>query len=200
MNTPRETISKHAKYKSPNPISRYLVDRFLKTFGQIVVPLKPQSLLDVGCGEGLVLKSLESHLSGTRCAAIDLDPAEVADAARNLPWCDVQVGSAYEIPFADGSFDLVICSEVLEHVDDPARALAEIKRVTSKYALVSVPREPIWRALNMIRFSYWKDWGNTPGHINHWSAGAFESFVTTEFEVVRRQSPLPWTVVLARKR
>jgi len=200
MDSPRETKSKHAKYKSQNPISRYLVRSFLKTIERLVVPLHPRTLLDVGCGEGMVLKSLEGHLTETRCAAIDLDPVEAADAARNLPWCDVHVGSVYELPFDEDSFDLVVCSEVLEHVDDPVKALAELKRVTSNHALLSVPREPLWRTFNMVRGAYLKDWGNTPGHLNHWSVGAFESFVGTEFEIIRRVNPLPWTVILARKR
>ncbi len=66
--------------------------------------------------------------------------------------------------------------EVLEHVPDPAAVLAEMFRVASRWVLVSVPREPLWRGLNMARGSYLRDFGNTPGHLNHWSK---RSFATT---------------------
>jgi 2-polyprenyl-3-methyl-5-hydroxy-6-metoxy-1,4-benzoquinol methylase len=199
MADPREAGSKHAKYRTANPISRRLVAGFRRAVGQLVAPLHVGSVLDVGCGEGLVLMSLQEHLGHARCAAIDLDPREAEDAARNLPWCDVHVGSVYALPFADASFELVMCCEVLEHVDDPEQALKELVRVTSKHVLLSVPREPIWRGMNMLRGSYWGDWGNTPGHLNHWSAPSFERFVTSRLHVRRRRMPLPWTVLLAEK-
>ena len=59
--------------------------------------------------------------------------------------------------------------EVLEHVPDPERTVSEMARVAKRWVLVSVPREPLWRGLNMARGAYIKDLGNTPGHINHWS-------------------------------
>jgi len=132
--------------------------------------------------------------------AIDMDPVEAADAARNLPTCHVQIGGAYELPFRGDSFELVMCSEVLEHIDDPERALKELTRVASKHVLLSAPREPLWRALNVLRGAYLKDWGNTPGHVNHWSAASFERFVASKLEVRRKATPPPWTVLLGRKR
>ncbi len=192
--------SKHAKYASRNPISRYLVGSFLRSIRRIVVGLEFRSVLDVGCGEGMVLKSLEPDLEDTRCVAIDLDPDEVADARLRLPFCDVRVGSIYDLPFETGAFDLVICSEVLEHLDDPASALAELCRVSSRYCLVTVPREPLWRALNMCRGAYLADWGNTPDHVNHWSGRGFEAFVGSRLDVVQRAFPVPWTVLLAAQK
>jgi len=192
--------SKHAKYQAVNPVSSRLVLGFLRTVERFVVPLGVGSVLDVGCGEGVVLKSLEKHLQRSTCVAIDLDPVEAADAARNLPGCHIQVSSAYELPFRGASFELVMCCEVLEHVDDPERALKELTRVASKHVLLSVPREPLWRALNVVRGAYLRDWGNTPGHINHWTAASFERFVGSELEVLKRAAPPPWTVLLGRKR
>jgi 2-polyprenyl-3-methyl-5-hydroxy-6-metoxy-1,4-benzoquinol methylase len=189
-------VSKHAKYNTRNPVNRYLVRNFLKTIKNLVASLGPSSLLDVGCGEGMLLKSMEEHVREIRCAAIDLDPAEVGDAALILPWCQVDVGSAYEIPYEADHFELVICCEVLEHLEHPEKALRELSRVSSKYVLLSVPREPTWRALNMLRGAYLKDWGNTPGHIQHWSPRSFEAFTSSQLRIVRRAHPLPWTVVL----
>lgn len=200
MGETADAVSKHSKYQTGNPISRRLVANFLGTLERLVTTLSPTSVLDVGCGEGLVLRHLQPHIGSIPCKALDLDPVEVADAERNLPFCDVQVASAYEIPFEPESFDLVMCCEVLEHLDDPARALAEVRRVAAHHVIISVPREPLWRALNMVRGAYWSGWGNTPDHVNHWRAGEFESFIGSKFTVLERVNPLPWTVILARKR
>ncbi len=191
--------SKHAKYATKNPISRFLVKNFYATLFNLVTPLKLDSLLDVGCGEGMALKRLEPLLGRVRCHAIDLDPAEVSDARKNLPFCQVSVGSAYQIPLADNAVECVLCTEVLEHLEQPERALAEFYRVTRRYAILTVPREPIWRILNMARGAYWSDWGNTPGHLNHWSTTAFKDFAKTRFRVVEFRTPLPWTVLLCEK-
>ena len=62
--------------------------------------------------------------------------------------------------------------EVLEHVPDPAHTVAEMARCAARHVLVSVPREPLWRAVNMARGAYWRELGNTPGHVNHFSKSA----------------------------
>jgi ubiquinone/menaquinone biosynthesis C-methylase UbiE len=109
-------------------------------------------------------------------------------------------GDVTRLPFADASVDLVVGLEVLEHVPTPARALTEIARVCRGHAIVSVPREPIWRIGNMARGRYLRDLGNTPGHVNHWSARSFERFVGSAMQVVGTELPLPWTMVQARPR
>jgi hypothetical protein len=63
----------------------------------------------------------------------------------------------------DGEFDLACAIEVLEHVPTPAHTLAEMARCAARHLLVSVPREPLWRALNMARGAYLRELGNTPG-------------------------------------
>jgi hypothetical protein len=73
-------------------------------------------------------------------------------------------------------------------------------RVARGNLLVSVPREPLWRALNVARGAYVRELGNTPGHLNHWSRGGFESLVARFGEVIETRAPFPWTMVLARVR
>ena len=104
--------------------------------------------------------------------------------------------SADQLPFADGEFDLAAAIEVLEHVPDPERVLAEMTRVAAGHLLVSVPREPLWRALNVARGAYLRDLGNTPGHVNHWSKRSFVALLGGYGEVVELRSPFPWTMLL----
>jgi len=63
-----------------------------------------------------------------------------------------------------------------------------------------VPREPIWRILNIARGKYIGDLGNTPGHVNHWSRRGFIDLLSRRFDVVEVRSPLPWTMALCRVR
>jgi hypothetical protein len=63
---------------------------------------------------------------------------------------------------------------------------------------VSVPREPLWRVLNLARGAYWTQLGNTPGHLNHWSRSAFVRLLLRHGEVVEARSPFPWTMLLVR--
>ena len=81
---------------------------------------------------------------------------------------------------------------------DPEQTLAEMARVTREHLLVSVPREPLWRALNLARGAYVRDLGNTPGHVNHWSRRSFLRLLSRHGEVVEARSPFPWTMVLVR--
>jgi SAM-dependent methyltransferase len=107
--------------------------------------------------------------------------------------------SAYDLPFEDGSFDCVCALEVLEHLERPRDALTELSRVSRRWLLVSVPREPAWRITHLLAGRDVRSLGNTPGHVNHWSSRDFERLVSEYARVVRARRPFPWTVVLARR-
>jgi ubiquinone/menaquinone biosynthesis C-methylase UbiE len=185
------------KYGTTNPVARALMRGFLSAVSDLYRRAAPRRVLEVGCGEG----RLAHHLI-TTCPppdvfeACDVSTARVAAALD--PRLHFREASIYDLPFADRSFDLVICCEVLEHLDDPGRGLAEVARVASEHALVSTPREPLWRALNLMRGKYLADLGNTPGHVQHWSAHGLARFVERELTIVERRQPLPWTVLLTR--
>jgi ubiquinone/menaquinone biosynthesis C-methylase UbiE len=198
MNT--KDKSKHAKYTTGNPVSHYLVSKFFNSLGMFYSKISVDSILDVGCGEGMVLNHLNNQNKIDTCFAIDFDENEVIDAKTNIPFCKVSVGSIYDIPYSDNFVDLVICSEVLEHLNNPEIGLKQLHAVTKKYALLSVPREPIWRILNMARFKYWNKLGNTPDHLNHWSKRSFKRFVSEYFEIIDTKLPLPWIILLCVKK
>jgi 2-polyprenyl-3-methyl-5-hydroxy-6-metoxy-1,4-benzoquinol methylase len=94
----------------------------------------------------------------------------------------------------------MICCEVLEHLDEPHTALKALQKVVSNHIIMSVPREPLWRFLNLIRGKYILSAGNTPGHVQHWSRTAFLELVSQYFDVIEIRSPLPWVMVLCRSK
>jgi ubiquinone/menaquinone biosynthesis methyltransferase len=159
------------------------------------------SAIDLCCGTGDLAIALLDAVS-TRGRVVGLDFSErMIEAARakssQVEWVQ---GDALDLPFADGEFDAATAIEVLEHVPDAEHTVAEIARVAKRWLLVSVPREPLWRGLNLARGAYWKDLGNTPGHLNHWSKRSFVALLSRHGEVVQARSPFPWTMVLVRLR
>ena len=194
------TGNTYDKYNTRNPVARRLQAGFEKHLGELFTLAAPSSLLDVGCGEGMHTHRWAEQLGSARVVGLDLDDPELHKhwEQRSRPNLEYCVMKAENLPFGDNEFDVASAIEVLEHVPDPAHTVAEMARVASGHLLVSVPREPLWRGLNMARGAYWKDLGNTPGHLNHWSKRAFVSLLSRHGEVVEARSPFPWTMLLVR--
>jgi 2-polyprenyl-3-methyl-5-hydroxy-6-metoxy-1,4-benzoquinol methylase len=188
------------KYGSSNPVVRRLMAGFHSTLGELMQRAAPASLLDVGCGEGVLTAQWAETICSGRVLGIDLeDPKLEAEwVKRRLSNLEFRAEEATSLGFGDGEFDLAAAIEVLEHVPEPEATLAEMARVSRGWLLVSVPREPLWRALNMARGTYWRSLGNTPGHVNHWSKRGFVSLVERYGQVEEVRSPFPWTMVLAQ--
>lgn len=194
------TGNTYDKYGSTNPVVRRLMSNFERTLGELFVQASPSSVLDVGCGEGVLTHQWALALGDKRIVGIDLDdPKLLAEqATRTAPNLEYRVMKAENMPFADDEFGLASAIEVLEHVPDPAHTVAEMARVAKDHLLVSVPREPLWRGLNIARGAYVKDLGNTPGHVNHWSKRSFVKLLSQHGEVVEAKSPFPWTMLLVK--
>ena len=156
------------------------------------------SILEAGCGEGNVSAFLRKKFPKAEIDAFDISTKVIAQAKKDYSDIHFFTADIAKLEISK-TFDLTVCCEVLEHMEKLGEVFSILKR-TSDTFLLSVPREPIWRVLNMARGKYWKDLGNTPGHINHWSTKAFLSFLTENgLEIVDYRTPLPWTMVLCRK-
>ena len=157
-------------------------------------------MLDVGCGEGVLVQRWAQQLGDRRVVGIDLEEESIQAgwAEHAAPNLEYRVMEAANLPFADSEFELASAIEVLEHVPDPEHTVSEMARCASRHLLVSVPREPLWRMLNMARGAYWPALGNTPGHLNHWSRRSFVAMLSRYGEVAEVRSPFPWTMVLVR--
>ncbi len=195
------TGNTYDKYGSSNPAVRRMMAGFEGALDELLTRTDPRSLLDVGCGEGVLVQQWAQRLGqSTRVVGIDLDEESIQAgwAKHTAPNLEYRVMQAENLPFADGEFDLATAIEVLEHVPDPEHTLSEMARCAERHLLVSVPREPLWRMLNMARGAYWPALGNTPGHLNHWSRRSFARQLSRYGEVVEVRSPFPWTMLLVR--
>ena len=185
------------KYNTRNPIARRLMAGFLGAFDALAQQAAVGAALEVGCGEGEL--SLRLARRGLSVSAYDISADIVEEARRRAAQAGVDVTfgvAALEDLAGHAPAPLVVCCEVLEHVAAPEEALDILAGLARPYLLASVPREPIWRVLNMARGKYWGDLGNTPGHRNHWGRGAFLAFLSRRFRVIQTRAPLPWTMAL----
>lgn len=188
------------KYGTRNPVARRLVDNFTRNVIDLVDSTGCDDVHEVGCGEGhlcgliagLGVKSVRgSDISSTMISAATMTYGRLGICFSRRSVNDLAEGDAA---------DLIVCCEVMEHLEDPQRALRILAGLSRRYCLLSVPREPLWRALNVMRGKYLADLGNTPGHIQHWSRTGFLDLVGRAFEIVEVRSPLPWTIALCRPR
>lgn len=189
------------KHGTSNPAARYLVEGFYGAFDELLRLSQARSLHEVGCGEGVL--SIRAAKAGYQVTGTDLEAETIEDANRRaraagLPPLFEQRDLYAMKPGSLADVDLAVCCEVLEHLPDPAEGLDVLARSGAPLVIMSVPREPLWRVLNIARLSYLSALGNTPGHLNHWSRSTFISFVGKRFDVLAVRSPLPWTFVLAR--
>lgn len=166
----------------------------------MVKPLKVISVLDVGCGEGFTLKQFEDKKIGKNLVGVDNLRTAISIGKKIHPNLDLSKGDVYNLEFADSSFDLVLCTEVLEHLEDPKKAINEMKRVSKKYLVFSVPNEPFFILANLLRGKYLKTLGNHPEHINHWTMWGFNNFLKKQgLTIVKSRHPFAWSLILAKK-
>ncbi len=171
-----------------------LVARWRAAVLELVALAAPRTLLDVGCGEGELTAEWANALPATRVLGADVADVVTARPRPNLAFEVIE--PAPPLPHGDGAFDLVCAVESLEHMDDPEGALAEMARCARRHVLVSVPREPMWRALNVARGAHLTRLGNTPGHLGHFSARGLRRLLRGHGRVVDFRTPLPWSVGL----
>ena len=190
------------KYGTKNPIARYLMKGFIGSVEELISITGSLDIHEVGCGEGHLSAILAKENIKVRASDFSqLVIAKAQDIAKSAGAdVDFKVASIYDLNPANDSAQLVVCCEVLEHLESPQRALKLLAQLARPYLLVSVPREPIWRILNILRGKYLLNLGNTAGHIQHWSQKSFLSMLEKYFDIVKVHTPLPWTMVLCRTR
>ena len=194
------------KYGSRNPIVRRMMRGFTTRLEGYVDRAAPTSIHEVGCGEGYW--GLRWARRGVPYRGTDFSTGAIECARANAGGAGLDpnvfsVKNVYDLSGDADRADLVVCCEVIEHLTDPRAALARLESVANRHLILSVPREPLWRVLNVLRGAYLSDLGNTPGHVQHWSRRAFVRFVSdaaSAFEVVGDCAPLPWTLLLCRRR
>lgn len=196
MNTNTTNLEKHT---TQNPLSRFFLDNFKKLLLEQAKQLSPKSILDVGAGEGFNLEMFRLNNIGSKLEGIEYIDDAIHLGKKLHPKVKIKKGDIYKLPYSANTFDLVICNEVLEHLEDPTAAIKELKRVTKKYLILSVPNEPLFTIQRIFRGKNVLKFGAHPEHIQHWTSGSFEKFVLQYLKVKDIMTPLPWTMITAQK-
>jgi len=188
------------KHMSKNPIQKFLINNFYSSLISLAKPLLPKTILDAGCGEGFTMDKLSKNGIGEKMEGIEYSKEVINLGKKLFPNLIFKDGSIYDMPYKDNSFDLVVCTEVLEHLEQPAKALQEMLRVSKKYLIVSVPNEPFFMLGNFLRGKNLACLGNDMGHINHWNTFSLKKYLTqNKVKVKKVISPFPWIAVLGEK-
>lgn len=178
------TSENYIKYTHPNLLYQGSQIRFNQRLYGLLGQARPRSVLEIGCGEGFVLDYLAKRQPEVAYTGADLSRAAVTMGrqitARGIAYTCAHGG---QMPFPDRSFDLVLLSEVLEHIPGPEQVLAEAIRLSRAYLLITVPLEPYFQALSDLLV--WLNVGHNPGHINHWTAGGFRRWLAGHVHVAQ---------------
>ncbi len=187
------------KYESKNPIVRALMNKYFNDLDSLIFPIKSNinSALEIGCGEGYVTKHIQN-------LGISIEGADISEriiqVARELhPSIEFRTQSIYDLDASKKKYDIIFVNQVFEHLEAPKIALLQIQKSTSKYLFFSVPNEPFFRIANLMRLHYLSDFGNPPGHINHWSKKSFQLFLEScKLDIITISTSTVWILALCK--
>lgn len=189
------------KYRARDPLKRWLIRRFMERLVGMFERAGPaRSVLEVGIGEGFVSGYLSGIFPAARFAGVDTNREDLDRLRALFPRIEAREGSIHDLGFLGTSFDVVLCVQVLEHLDDPAGALDEIARLGPRRAIVTVPHEPFFRLSNLARGRNIGRLGDDPGHLHHWGAKAFRKLLARRFDVVELGTAFPFLLAAAAPR
>lgn len=148
--------------------------------GQISSP--PETILDVGCASGWFLSQVQKKFPKAKCTGIDIYKDAIRYGKKKYPKMSFYVSDAGKLPFKAQSFDLVICTEVLEHVNDPSGVISEMKRVLRKKGQLVIELDS-----GSILFTIvWYLWGLSRGSV--WHHAHLHSFTVRKLENLLKRS------------
>lgn len=188
------------KFETGNPAVQGLIGRFHQRITKLIAAHQPVNLLELGCGEGFLLQVIRQRLPDLTVLGLDNNQHALHVGRQLFPDLPLHHGDIYRIDQLDHSWDMVVASEVLEHLERPANALQELCRVANRYVVLSVPWEPWFRLGSLGRGKHLKTLGNHPEHINQWTPSSFRKLVGgyARIEQMMTWGSFPWMIVLAR--
>jgi 2-polyprenyl-3-methyl-5-hydroxy-6-metoxy-1,4-benzoquinol methylase len=188
------------KHTSKNPIQKFLINNFFSSLISLIKPLNTESILDAGCGEGFTMNKLIESGINAKLEGIEYSKDSISFGKKLFPNLIIKQASIYDLPHKNNSFDLVICTEVLEHLEKPEKAVKEMLRVSRKYLIVTVPNEPFFMLSNLLRGKNLSRFGNDAGHINHWNPFGLKKLLENQgLRIKKIRLPFPWTIILGTK-
>ena len=186
-------------YTSKNILIRFIIKRFCNKLYSFIGHLDIKDVLDVGCGEGNTIEFLRKKNPELKFEGVDIMESSLENARKINPGIHFRNLDIFNSHYRENSFDMVLCMEVLEHLEEPEKLVERIKSISKKYCIISVPNEPFWCIANMMRLAHIKRFGNTPHHLQNWTAFGLKRFLKEHFSDVRIKTSSVWTIALCKK-
>lgn len=186
------------KWEYGNGIYQRALTRYLDHLGALLLRTEARTVFDAGCGEGFVQRAMQERGYSGRWTGVDASPGAVAFAAERAAAHEWRVGDLRALPDATASYDAVLCSQVLEHIPEPEQIRDELARVTSRWLLISVPLEPLFRTTCALSIAIGV--GQDPGHVNFWTPAAFRRFLAPVGQLVRWERTTVYQLALVDTR
>lgn len=167
------------KYAEPAHIGRYMITRSLL---DNLARYKFSEVMDISAAEGYT-SNIIKKLFGAKVRTTDLAES-VCKVAHKIFGLDAQVADILDLPFKDNEFEVVICSETLEHVPNWEKGLDELIRITEKLLIVTVPHD----TLEFVEYNR----AHVPGgHINHFEDTSFDFLIDRGLKFYIEKSSCP---------
>jgi SAM-dependent methyltransferase len=203
---PRETSNEGLRHDSNNlrkweygnGIYQRALSRYLDRLGALLLRTGAGTVLDAGCGEGFVQRAMRARGFSGAWTGVDASAGAVAFAAERAPRDSWRVGDLRALPDPSASYDVVLCSQVLEHIPDPTHVRDELARVTGRWLLISVPLEPVFRTACALSIAL--GIGQDPGHVNFWTPTAFRRFLEPAGRLVTWERTTAYQLALVETR
>ena len=171
-------------YNSPNPLVKYAhMNRLERIYGLLPSNIVNRKILDAGCGEGHLIERLYRKNSQNTYFGIYVTEIALVKARERCPYAEFRKEDILKTRFPEGFFDLVICTEVLEHIQDYQSALQELKRIlkTGGYLIITFPNELLW---TMARFLLRRRPVRVPDHVNSFRPKEIKSLMGMDLSAI----------------
>lgn len=162
-------------YASKNPVIRWVFARKLEGIAKFV-PDTGLHVLDAGCGEGQLIDFLHASKSSNQYFGADVTQVALDKAHVRCPYAQFKNCDLMDLDFSDETFDVVICTEVLEHIYEYEKVIAQLKRVLKKGGtlIINFPHESLW---TVGRFFLGRRPIKVPDHVHAFSPNSMNKTV-----------------------
>ncbi len=124
-----------------SPFHRARIDSAIELTQRAAASLPSPTILDLGCGEGHLLRRIGQAIPGAKLVGLDYSRSAIANARKVVPQAQLLVADANQAPFPDRSFDVVLCTNLWEHVEAPIALARDVRRIltTTGQLILSTP-------------------------------------------------------------